>query len=485
MRNLPEPPRRGSENRRPTWTRCSHPHPRATLCRMLDETLLKAARAACEAQSVRELADVAVSHVRCALSAANALMFSFGPQGLQGEGGELAQALSGYTAELFEQDVIQQTVLRAKRVATPTAPTLWRSLDLRAHKRSAAYADFYRPFDIEHFICVHLNELPYGSDGMRGILFCRSQRQQPFCQTDIARVASVTPFLRAARGRIELFEQTNDKLRILEALTSQLSDRPALLLDERAQVLWMSDGAQRLLWDEGVRKRCSLPEALVRATEQLLAPARGRRTGPWMRWVEVVAAEAEPLQAQLELLPLANGQRTVLVRLAKQPEEATALRGSDDAASTPCSHAPAKSPMAATLTTRPMPERPRRLANSTWVRPNESTLPPSVSNTNWAVSTSLWPGSPAGSSNRGKPPSLATLRSPVTRRAFATLTPAEREVLTLLRHGLNNRAIAQQRSVSLETVRTHVRRILSKLGVNNRSQAALIAQALSEHGDIP
>jgi len=55
------------------------------------------------------------------------------------------------------------------------------------------------------------------------------------------------------------------------------------------------------------------------------------------------------------------------------------------------------------------------------------------------------------------------------------LTPAEATVLGHLAHGLANRAIAGRLCVSVETVRTHVRRVLGKLGVRSRVEAALLA----------
>lgn len=56
-----------------------------------------------------------------------------------------------------------------------------------------------------------------------------------------------------------------------------------------------------------------------------------------------------------------------------------------------------------------------------------------------------------------------------------TLSEREREVLALLGCGLSNRAIAQELYLSVDTVKTHVRKVFVKLGVFNRTQAALIA----------
>jgi DNA-binding CsgD family transcriptional regulator len=54
----------------------------------------------------------------------------------------------------------------------------------------------------------------------------------------------------------------------------------------------------------------------------------------------------------------------------------------------------------------------------------------------------------------------------------ASLTAREREVALLLADGLANRAIADRLSVSERTVETHVRNLLSKLGLENRTQVA-------------
>jgi len=55
------------------------------------------------------------------------------------------------------------------------------------------------------------------------------------------------------------------------------------------------------------------------------------------------------------------------------------------------------------------------------------------------------------------------------------LTEREEEVLVLVAEGLSNRGVAERLHVSETTVRTHVSRILAKLGVKNRVQAALYA----------
>jgi DNA-binding NarL/FixJ family response regulator len=59
--------------------------------------------------------------------------------------------------------------------------------------------------------------------------------------------------------------------------------------------------------------------------------------------------------------------------------------------------------------------------------------------------------------------------------SVAQLSPREREVLQLLAQGLTNREIARSLTVSASTVKIHVEHILAKLGVSDRTQAAVRA----------
>lgn len=63
------------------------------------------------------------------------------------------------------------------------------------------------------------------------------------------------------------------------------------------------------------------------------------------------------------------------------------------------------------------------------------------------------------------------------------LTPRESQILALLQHGHSNQEIAGRMGVTAGTVKTYLKSIYSKLGVQNRTQAALSYRPYSSGDD--
>ncbi|HTZ29883.1 MAG TPA: response regulator transcription factor [Streptosporangiaceae bacterium] len=63
-------------------------------------------------------------------------------------------------------------------------------------------------------------------------------------------------------------------------------------------------------------------------------------------------------------------------------------------------------------------------------------------------------------------------------RRLEELTEREQEVLSLVAHGLSNAELAETLHVSLPTAKTHVSRILTKLGARDRTQLVILAYEL-------
>ncbi|MFG3344181.1 response regulator [Streptomyces sp. NPDC048018] len=81
---------------------------------------------------------------------------------------------------------------------------------------------------------------------------------------------------------------------------------------------------------------------------------------------------------------------------------------------------------------------------------------------------------------------MRSLRDPAAAKPpederLTVLSERERSVLELIGEGLTNRQIAKRLHLSEKTVKNHISRLLGKLGVGRRVQAAVIAAQVHEH----
>jgi two-component system, NarL family, response regulator LiaR len=70
---------------------------------------------------------------------------------------------------------------------------------------------------------------------------------------------------------------------------------------------------------------------------------------------------------------------------------------------------------------------------------------------------------------------VAAIAQPAGEQPRERLTPREQEVLALIARGMPNKLIARELGIAEKTVKTHVGHLLAKLGVADRTQAALYA----------
>jgi DNA-binding NarL/FixJ family response regulator len=75
------------------------------------------------------------------------------------------------------------------------------------------------------------------------------------------------------------------------------------------------------------------------------------------------------------------------------------------------------------------------------------------------------------------------MRTPRSADPLATLTDQERRILELIGEGLTNRQIAERMFLAEKTVKNYVSNLLSKLGLQRRTQAAVLVTR--DHGSTP
>jgi DNA-binding CsgD family transcriptional regulator len=95
----------------------------------------------------------------------------------------------------------------------------------------------------------------------------------------------------------------------------------------------------------------------------------------------------------------------------------------------------------------------------------------------------LLPAAAALLLRREQPPVPVPAAAPTEWSALPwPLTPRERDVLAALSRGRTNAEIAGELDVSGETVKTHVSRVMRKIGARNRTHAAVLARRAGVRG---
>ena len=341
-----------------------------------------------EVLHLHELDAGAAGALARAVGASGLLVYRFDEQGrVGGVAGCLQQAVSNYSLDLFLEDPVQHGLLAAADLPRVVDTNSHLGLDDRRFRRSAAYADFYRPYEMERLLGMRLFGGRYGSPGMIGILLTRSQREAEFSAEERALVEQALPAFEAAARRASRAAASEAQREALSAVLCRGAGVHHLILDARGRLLWISPEAEARLV---VGASGALPEALTLAARRLAGLAPDQAPDESAYRVRVDASDG-PTMADLAVTRTASGAPVIAVTLAA----------------------------------------PRGL---------------------------------------GAPKSTALA-------ARYHLTRAESEVLAILAGGASNRDIAARLHVSIETVKTHVQRILGKLGVESRVQAALAARA--------
>jgi DNA-binding CsgD family transcriptional regulator len=286
-----------------------------------------------------------------------------------------------------------------------------RDMDRRDYERSAAYNEFYRPHDVHHLLGLWMTSLPYGAPGMTGILFTRAPGEEDFSEGELRALTRAASAFRAIATRLDRMERVERERRALQAVVSAVAPGARLAIDRTGRLLWISAEAEALL-GQALGRGGSLPLALREAASRLAVLAsRDLPEAPPPFHVDLAIAGLA-IVADLHLGRAAGGEPIVSAVL------------------TVASRAPSNAPVSA--------------------------------------------GPPSGI----RPVVKAGVASPASVDDLAGrhgLTPAERVVLGCLGEGLSNREIAARLFVSVETVKTHVQRVLGKLSVTSRTQAAVRA----------
>ena len=300
-------------------------------------------------------------------------------------GGSLAEAMRAYTPDLIPEDHFQTYSLK---LPMETFLTWDRGdFDRSKHMKSRPYNDFYEPHEIGFLQGIWPTGLPYGADGMFGLMLTTPDVFRPLTPAAYRALKHVEAPMRAAARRIARFREIERERDMLGALL-RVTSGAFVLWGQDLRVAWVSPDADTCL--EGGLPGDELNRVAAGALAQLRQPLASPEPSLLGRPLRLKSARGTAIVVEFSWLRTPDGHHWLLAELKDDP---------------------------------------------------------------------------------GRQPKLTAL------------TPAERRVLHLLVRGLSNREIADELSISIETARTHVARVLGKLEVSSRSKAASFARHAGFSGD--
>ena len=353
---------------------------------METETLDAIARAASEAETLRDLDASAVPLLERALGAHLTAIVQFDDGGVPAF---LAGNFNACDPQLyFERYFAEDPVTDAVHRLNPQILFTDASVERQRFEGSAAYNEYYRTRDVGRILCARMLTPEFHVPGSGLMGFFRSRSRPEYSPREVGALARVLPALEAAARRGRRAEREVRARAVMSALLERGDPQPRAAIDRWGRLLWMSEGAERLL-APFLGARRTLPDEMVGAARRLSA----------------FAASDARLEDVVFSLGVRSGSGVTLD---------VAFR--------------------------------------------------------------------VGRTSNEEPFVLADLRerapAPIRDRIeHGRLTRAEANVLECLQLGLSNAEIARRLFVSVPTVKTHVHRILQKLGVSSRLQAALVSQA--------
>jgi DNA-binding CsgD family transcriptional regulator len=343
--------------------------------------------AASDALSLDELSAHAMPALSSALGACDAIMFSFGRDGLPFGIGQAQPAMSEYVGRGYIRDDPHDRVGRRDDAVVRVASELIERQELH---RSRAYREFFGPGHVEYTANLRLSPSGFGEPETVCVLLMRRPDQTDFTDEDVNMMSAALPAFQSAARRHARIQAAIAGGKMLETVVETLIGEPVVVFDQQGRPIWRSTRAREV--------------------------------------VESSDATAHPLSKSLR-----SEARKLALMVQSEPNRRSSRIGLE------LPNCDGPSIAAADLLIAPGPHG------------------------NTYVVARLREGKPDG------------VKLGILAERY-DLTPTETAVLSHIAEGLSNKEIAERQRVSLETARTHVHRVLQKLGVPTRTRAALLTR---------